>query len=506
MPKYICLWLLLWTIGAQAKTYYVDSATGDDQRAGTSPEASWKSLAKINGTIFLPGDALLLKSGSAWTGQLWPKGSGTEKQVITLGKYGTGPNPLVEGQGQVEDAFLLKNQEYWEVSDLELSNHADKPAVRRGVHVTGENFGELHHIYLRSLIVHDVSGADDSKENGGIIYTSNGKAKPTRFVDLRIENNHVFHTDRNGISGWSTHWARSSWYPSLGVVVRGNHLEDIGGDGIMIAVTDGALIEHNVVAHANQRSEGYNIAIWSWSADNTTIQFNEAYGTRSEHDGEGFDSDWNSRNTLIQYNYSHDNEGGFLLICNSGETGPESIGNVGTIARYNISQNDHNRGINLAGPVKDTQIYNNTIYVGKSHKTDVLVYSDWFGWADNTSIFNNIFYVEGEGQIAYGTVRDKMTGHHSTAPGLGKSIGNRFDSNIYFGLPAVDDQHGLTSDPLFALPGDGPQGYVLRANSPAIDSAKPLEKQRDYFGTPIPACGGVDRGAVETSTCAPAKH
>jgi len=28
-------------------------------------------------------------------------------------------------------------------------------------------------------------------------------------------------------------------------------------------------------------------------------------------DGEGFDSDWNSRNTVIQYNYSHDNDGAF---------------------------------------------------------------------------------------------------------------------------------------------------------------------------------------------------
>ena len=29
----------------------------------------------------------------------------------------------------------------------------------------------------------------------------------------------------------------------------------------------------------------------------------------------------NCNNTIIQYNYSHDNEGGFLLICNTGETG-----------------------------------------------------------------------------------------------------------------------------------------------------------------------------------------
>jgi len=85
----------------------------------------------------------------------------------------------------------------------------------------------------------------------------------------------------------------------LGVVVRHNVLHDIGGDGIVVVATDGALVEHNVVSNANQRSAGYNVAIWPWSADNTIIQHNEAYGTRGQRDGEGFDSDWNSRNTVI---------------------------------------------------------------------------------------------------------------------------------------------------------------------------------------------------------------
>jgi hypothetical protein len=80
------------------------------------------------------------------------------------------------------------------------------------------------------------------------------------------------------------------------------------------------------------------------------IQYNEAYGTKGQRDGEGFDSDWNSKNTLIQYNYSHDNDGGFLLICNEGRRDPaENAGNTGTIARYNISQNDRTRGITLTG-------------------------------------------------------------------------------------------------------------------------------------------------------------
>jgi hypothetical protein len=189
------------------------------------------------------------------------------------------------------------------------------------------------------------------KHNGGINYTCEGDEKPSRFVDLRLENNEIYHVDRSGIFGWSDRWERTKWYPSLQVAIRGNILHDIGGDGIVVVATDGAVVGHNVVGRANQRSEGYNVAIWPWRADNTVIQYNEAYGTKGQRDGEGFDSDWNSHNTLIQYNYSHDNDGGFLLICDDASQKPEiSAGNTGTIVRYNISVNDRNRGINMAGP------------------------------------------------------------------------------------------------------------------------------------------------------------
>ena len=358
--------------------YYVDSQRGEDSNPGTTPDKPWKSLDKINSTTFQAGDSILLKADSVWVGQLWPKGSGKDGQPIHVGKYGKGATPQIKGNGQVEDAVLLKNQEYWEIEDLEVSNSGETKATRRGVHLAVENFGEAHHVVVRNLTVHDVSGRDDVKDNGGIIFTSVGDKKPSRFVDVLIENNELYHVDRNGISSWSDRWQRSHWFPSLRVVVRGNKLRDIGGDGIMIAVTDGALIEQNTVGHANQRSEGYNIAIWTWSADNSIIQFNEAYETKGQRDGEGFDSDWNSRNTIFQYNYSHDNDGGFLLICDDGSQGPtDSIGNVGTIVRYNISQNDRHRGITLSGPVRDTLIYNNTIYIGEKQTSDVVLFTDW---------------------------------------------------------------------------------------------------------------------------------
>jgi hypothetical protein len=381
--------------------------------------------------------------------------------------------------------------------------------MRRGVHVVAENCGDLHHIYVRNLTIHDVNGSFEDKVNGGIHYSAVGDSKPSRFIDLRIEGNHIYRVDRSGIFGWSTHWTRSKWYPSLEVVIRNNVLDDIGGDGIVNVATDGALVEHNVVSRASQRSQDYNVGIWPFSADNTIVQYNEVYGTRGQHDAEGFDSDWNSRNTIIQYNYSHDNEGGFLLICNEGSQSPkDSAGNVGTIVRYNISQNDHHRGIKLSGPVKDTLIYNNTIYVGKGENVDVVLHTDWTGWASDTHFYNNIFYVEGTAQFGYG-VTGNADGSYASAPGPGKSMNNVYDYNVYYGLKPADDPHAIAANPLFVDPGhagvgrSGLSGYALRDNSPAIASGKMIggNGATDFFGSSLDQCRAIDRGAVQSRNC-----
>lgn len=492
----------------KALTVYVDSAAGNDADPGTQLQP-WKSLAKVNATTFPPGSRILLKSGSVWKGQLWPKGSGSSVAPSIVDYYGGGVLPRIDGDGLAEDAVLLKNQEYWEIQNLEITNRGEGDRVRRGVHADANEFGDMHHVYLRNMVIHDVNGTDSVKPNGGIAYTAEGDRKPSRFIDLRIENNQIYRVDRSGIFGWSTHWLRSKWYPTLGLVVRGNHLSDIGGDGIVAVAADGAVIEHNVVAHANQRSAGYNVAIWAWSSDHTLIQHNEAFGTHGQRDGEGFDSDWNSQGTIIQYNYSHDNDGGFLLICDDGSQPAEaSIGNIGTIVRYNISVNDRTRGINLSGPVRNSQIYNNTIYVGSTQSLDVVQFADWHGWSDRSTFYNNVFDVAGKGRIAYGISRAE-DGAYVTAPGFGESKNNAFDSNVYHGnIVPPADPHGITSDPQFArgksfADPPRPLDLQLRPGSPLIDTGRELGDSvlEDYFGNKVPACKGIDRGAVEQTQC-----
>jgi hypothetical protein len=158
--------------------------------------------------------------------------------------------------------------------------------------------------------------------------------------------------------------------------------------------------------------------------------------------------------------------------------------------------------------VKNTLIYNNTIYVGKGENVDLVLHTDWTGWAADTYFYNNIFYVEGTARFSYG-VSGNADGSYATAPGPGKSIHNVYDSNVYYGVGAADDPHALILNPQMSDPGragigrDTVSGYALRTSSPAIDSGRRIESSggRDFFGNPVPSCDRVDRGAIESVNC-----
>jgi len=460
-----------------ATIYYVDSQNGDDARSGTSIERAWSSLERVNAHVFQPGDRLLFKAGSCFTGQLRPQGSGavvdSRPVPIVIGKYGDGPRPCIEGEGRVLDTLLLRNVEFWEVQDLEITNLGTNRAPwRTGVRIVSDGFGKMRHIHLRNLFVHNVNGDLRKEQEGcGIYFESRGRNQ-SHFDDLRIENCHVVRTDRNGICQRNASRARS-----LRVVIRGNRLEDIGGDGIKVWGSDSALIEHNVLRGGRTRCDDYAAGIWPFDSDDTVIQFNEVSGMKGTKDGQGFDADYRCRRSVFQYNYSHDNEGGFMLIC-----APGNSYNDDTIIRYNISQND---GINSArifhiSGARNTKIHNNTIYVGPQQDLPLLLFTEWNGGsASNTVFYNNIFYVDG-----------RVTYH------WGESRNTVFDNNVFWGNhhqpPA--DTCAITNRPALDKPGsagdglDSLNGYKLRdAGACLLGRIVPDNGGRDFFGNPVPA-------------------
>lgn len=421
---------------AQGTTYYVDSHQGRDSYSGRSANRPWKTLRKVNDTTFRSGDRIRFKAGETWKGQLFPKASGNTAEPVSIDRYGPGPKPKIDGDGQVEDVVRLYNIQNIEVRNLEITNRGDHPSVRRGVHIFLDNFGTAKHVTISDLYIHDVNGVngngDDAKDNGGIIFRTKGDRVPSRFDGLTIERNIVRTVDRSAIAADSYHALRTKWYPSLHVVIRDNFVDDVGGDGIVPWATDGALIEHNIARNCNRRAGSYNAGIWPWSTDNSLLQLNEASFTRTTMDGEGFDSDYNSRNSLFQYNYSHDNEGGFMLICTPVKrNAEENAGNVGTVVRYNISRNDHTRGFHLSG-AEHTTVDHNVIYVGPEIDMQMLAVTNWDGWANDAIFRNNTFWVLGTARYGHEVARHK-NGTYELAPGWGPAKGIIFQRNRYVG-------------------------------------------------------------------------
>jgi hypothetical protein len=396
------------------RTFYVDSRSGSDTNPGTSPEKAWTSLEKVNQQVFAPGDQLLFKSGTEYIGQLEPKGSGSVESPIIISSYGEGAKPVIHGKGEKKYSLLLKNIEYYEVSKLEITNKGnEREAGRTGILIHAKDFGEMKHIILNDLEVHHINGSLVKKEGGGnaIFWRNEGDSIPSRFVGLRIENCHLHHCGRNGINSWGN-TNRDKWFPSLDVVVRNNLLEEIPGDGIVPIGCDGALVEFNVMRNCPDilSHEEAAAGIWPWSSDNTLIQFNEVSHHRAKWDGQGFDADYNCSGTIIQYNYSHDNYGGFLLVCNDGNSLGKNWnkGTESSLVQFNLSFNDGIRPypteragwfspvFHISGPVKNTLIKNNIILIPEKKDPSInAVVVEMDNWGNacpvNTTISGNEF-------------------------------------------------------------------------------------------------------------------
>jgi len=383
-----------------AATYHFDATAESDLHDGLTPASAWKSLEKFNATVFTPGDRILFKSGQQWLGQLRPQGSGTNiannRVPVVIGRYGEGALPEIAGEGRYNATLLVSDVEHWDITDLAITNKGASAAPdRSGVRIQAEKLAVMHGITLRGLHVHDVNGdLRKTHEGQGILFEASRKTDAS-FDGILIENCKLERTDRNGICQRGQGKTRSK-----NVIVRSNILDDIGGDGIKLWGTNGGLIEKNIVRNARARCSDAAAGIWPFACDDTIIQCNEVTGTKGTTDGMAYDSDYQSKRTIIQNNYSHENEGGFILVCSPGNSF-----NLDTIVRHNVSVHDginSARVIQIAGNPTNTLFHNNTIVLGPQQNLPLVSFNEWNGGnAKNTRFANNVFIVSDGGKATY---------------------------------------------------------------------------------------------------------
>ena len=354
----ITLLLLLAASPLFATNYYLDATSGNDKNKGISVKKAWQTLLKVNSTELKPGDTLFLKSGTVYTGQLATIGSGSATAPVVITSYGGTVKPRIDANGAFQTTLLIKNQQYIKVSGLELTNTGIARIPKQsGLLIQALDAGILHQIQVSDLYIHDVNGSLVKKQGGGmgIEIRNGGKETKSCFDGLLVENCHIVRTERNGIIFNCDYWSRDKWFPNTHVVVRKCLLEEVPGDGIVPIGCEGALVEYNLMRNCTRLLPDGEAAagIWPWSSDHTLIQYNEVSDHKAPWDAQGFDCDYNCVGTVIQYNYSHDNEGGVLLVMH------ETANNI---FRHNISVNDRGPLMDIQGD--GTQVDDNTFYRG----------------------------------------------------------------------------------------------------------------------------------------------
>ncbi|MDT2572722.1 LPXTG cell wall anchor domain-containing protein [Enterococcus raffinosus] len=570
---------------AAGAVYYVDAGGGNDNNSGTSPDQAWATLDKLEKTTFEPGDTIRLHEESVFDDTLVldgkRNGEGADGAPIILESYGdTGGKATINGNGEgyvdqmekrdIYSAVTLYNASHWTIRNLAITNigpgedtNKMSKTDRVGLYVLAKNNGLTQDIHVDNLDVSDVNGSWNAKDigNGGIFFTVSGTptGEVTRFHNISVTNCQVENVTRTGISVGATVYgdiitpeteattieeSAIQQYGHTEVLIENNYVKQSGGDAIVPQFCYKPLIQYNVSDTASfshskwdltSKENGtwqVNAGIWPWLCYFPNFQYNEAFNTVDNYDGEAFDCD-SGTGTIYQYNYSHDNEGGFMLIC--------SPKNFDSLIRYNISQNDRKHLFLVSNSLnpeyndprypgiteeETANVYNNTFYTGAGLDVTVMSQEE----PGYVRMKNNLFYNEGTNTTPYWQPAHYGEEHPATV---------KYDHNLYYGytnLPNNEENPIVVKNPsveltgeynVISLPGepqhergatedeaveeevmvapgtggtglDSVSGYQLLPTSPAINAGTTLADNggQDYFGNSL-ADGQTDIGAHE---------
>lgn len=423
---------------AHAANYYVDNQSGNDSSAGTSEAQAWKTLGKLHGTNFQPGDVIQFKRGSSWDGPLIINDSGTSEAPIRYTAYGSGAKPVFTGRG---------GNEY-----------------KRAVEV------------LASWIIVENFRIEDAQDGGLEIFEGN-KSTQTPF-DHNVVRNVDFYNVGIGVtikSNYNT--VESCTFDNLKMVrnTETPHEDDYGA--IAVNLNGGA-----ARSNLNRNSLTGNVIT------KNTVKNAKAPSHDYDEDGGFVEIFEDVDDTTISYNWVEDSKG-FIEI--GGTQHSAVVENLKI--HHNISLNNTlfsfvNTGTYGIG-VKNFQVLNNVIYEAVGDKKT----SFWFD--GNAEIGPEQFVLKNNIIYNRATVSNKNTFLHQNnifyRLDRQANQSNTTQADIGFALDSTEKN----VDAQFT---DAPaKNFTVKATSPAINAGQNLGLTPDYAGTAVPQGGSVDIGIYE---------
>jgi len=358
--------LLLTGCSAPISSYYINSQTGNDSNPGTI-EKPFQTVERVNKLKLQAGNSIFFAGGQTFTGNLYFKGvSGTKESPVKVSSYGNG-RAIIDaknGTGIKADSCLclqIKNLKVFgtdrlkgnEGSGIELRKTQDcridsveaSGFLWSGIKAVGGKNLRITNVYAHDNGFSGINVESDGQDAGGLEGSWGKTFRNVYIAHCVAENN-----------------------PGC-PVVKNNH----SGNGILIGGVTKGQIEYCEALNNGwdmPREGNGPVGIWAYQSDSITIQYCYAHDNKTSakgKDGGGFDLDGGITNSLVQYNYSANNEGaGYGLFQYYGATAWKN-----NIVRNNFSYNDGRKN-GQAGflmwisngspePISDCQIYENTV-------------------------------------------------------------------------------------------------------------------------------------------------
>ena len=340
------------------REYYVDALRGDDAASGTR-EFPWRSLSKVNSRRFDAGDRVFLRGGITHSGSLlFTHGHGTPEAPIIVSSYGDGHARIDAG---AHGGILLRNTGGFIISGIDIIGagfpandahgiclYADSDGVSKwgpvfiedvdisgfgcaGVAIGGKGQHGFQGVYLRGIRAHHNAYAGIFSWGGGQDYSHRDISIKDCVVDSNAGIPGLVHPSGHGIHS---------------------------GHGILLSCVDGGVIE-DCRAHDNGYQNTAHASgpagIWASNSRRIVMRQNESFRNRtaSATDGGGFGLDGGVTESVMEDNFSHDNDGpGFLLAQYYGArtfSGNRILRN----RSENDARSNDNGAIHLWGPADD---------------------------------------------------------------------------------------------------------------------------------------------------------
>ncbi len=429
LKSYLLAALLFLAGISNAATYYVD-ASSTVSTANGQQATPWKTLSQVQSAMssFQPGDFILFKKGTTYTGSLNCSKSGTASAPITFGTYGTGAAPIFTSTSSGSNLFSFNSRQYIVIDGFTITDLTLDPNDRYQEAIIDIAFDIDNSSYIT------IKNCDISLVGAGVLMNgSNNTMDHNNIGNLRM------------IKNTPTSVNSDDDYGANPVIINGSY--------------------NNITSNNFHDCWAYS---YDYQYDGGAIEF---YGTANHYN-------------KIMYNTATNSDGFMEVGASGGGSSDNNLVGYNKIINCNELIYINNSG-QYATSVNNMQFFNNVIIHTVTQLTNP---SSMIGMAASSStaniinLKNNVFYLSTGIDVARS---GKFTGSQLTHEDNIYRLGSGSVLNFTIGSTEMS-----TTAPIFTstTATDPLQwNYIPVTASPAIDFGQNLGLTRDFAGNTVPS-------------------